>query len=78
MTNRHRRTTTTEKIAYLSIAIIIAVTIALAALIANTYPAGTEPEVVTETVTATTTTTVTTPVAPCDGPECPPWPSLDY
>ncbi|KGF17383.1 hypothetical protein HMPREF1650_04270 [Corynebacterium freneyi DNF00450] len=29
------------------------------------------------TTTTTVTTTVTTPVAPCDGPECPPWPSLD-
>lgn len=28
--------------------------------------------------TSTVTTTVTTPVAPCDGPACPPWPSLDY
>lgn len=28
--------------------------------------------------TTTVTTTVTTPVAPCDGPACPPWPSLDY
>lgn len=28
--------------------------------------------------TTTVTTTVTTPVAPCDGPDCPPWPSLDY
>ena len=28
--------------------------------------------------TTTMTTTVTTPVAPCDGPACPPWPSLDY
>ena len=30
------------------------------------------------TTTTTVTTTVTTPVAPCDGPACPPWPSLDY
>ena len=28
--------------------------------------------------TTTVTTTVTTPVAPCDGPACPPWTSLDY
>lgn len=27
--------------------------------------------------TTTITTTVTTPVAPCDHPDCPPWPSLD-
>ncbi|MGV3114108.1 hypothetical protein ACEE18_05755 [Corynebacterium freneyi] len=27
--------------------------------------------------TTTVTTTVTTPVAPCDHPDCPPWPSLD-
>ncbi|AYB70536.1 hypothetical protein HOU24_gp54 [Corynebacterium phage SamW] len=27
--------------------------------------------------TTTVTTTVTTPVAPCDDPSCPPWPSLD-
>lgn len=30
------------------------------------------------TTTVTVTTTVTTPVAPCDHPDCPPWPSLDY
>ena len=28
--------------------------------------------------TTVTTTTVTTPAAPCDGPNCPPRPSLDY
>lgn len=77
MPNRHRRTTVTEKIAYLSIAIIIAVTIALAALIANTYPAGTEPEAVTETVTATTTTTTAT-VTYTHATSCPPEPSMDY
>ncbi|MBP2333068.1 hypothetical protein [Corynebacterium freneyi] len=32
----------------------------------------------TPTTTTTATTTVTTPVAPCDHPGCPPWPSLDY
>lgn len=75
MPNRHRRTTVTEKIAYLAIAIIIAVTIALAALIANTYPAGTEPEVVTEIVTATTTTATVTYT---HATSCPPEPSMDY
>ena len=37
-----------------------------------------DPAPIPTTATTTVTTTVTTPVAPCDHPDCPPAPSLDY
>lgn len=36
------------------------------------------PDPAPATTTTTVTTTVTTPVAPCDGPACPPRPPSDY
>lgn len=50
---------------------VITATLMTAAQLAAHDPAPTP-------TTTTVTTTVTTPVAPCDGPACPPWPSLDY
>lgn len=63
-------------VAIYATAVIATVSFLAGSLTGTTTTATTAPGTVTETTTATTT--VTTPVAPCDGPECPPWPSLDY
>ncbi|MBP2333317.1 hypothetical protein [Corynebacterium freneyi] len=52
----------------------ITATLMMAAQIAAREPA---PAPAPAPSTTTITTTVTTPVAPCDHPDCPPWPSLD-
>lgn len=49
-----------------------------ASLMATALVATHDPAPAPTPTTTTVTTTVTTPVAPCDGPACPPWPSLDY
>lgn len=54
----------------------IAAALMAAALIADLVTAH-DPAPAPVTTTATVTVTTTTPVAPCDDPDCPPWPSLD-
>lgn len=57
-------------------AVLCALLVVWLAAPSDGHPPAAPPE--TFTTTTTVTTTVTTPVAPCDHPDCPPWPSLDY